>query len=114
MVGLYASKCCVVFLFRRISANRMHALVAWVVLAATLVLGVISVFLIAIKCDVSHPWIVWTGQCPTLGAQWAAVAAFDILTEFALFGMSIQLVWDLQTTLGRKGRVVFAFGLRLP
>ncbi|KAK5114229.1 hypothetical protein LTR85_010294 [Meristemomyces frigidus] len=114
ILALYASKCCVVLLYKRISPDRNHSMVAWSVLSACVTLGVISVFLVALRCDLSHPWLQYHVQCSSLSAQWAAVAAFDILTEIAIFGMSLQLVWKLQTSLARKSRVVLAFGLRLP
>lgn len=87
---------------------------AWVALSTTVVLAVISIFLVALRCNLSHPWAQYNGQCSTISAQWAAVTAFDVFTELVLFGMSLHLVWNLQTPLARKGRVVLAFGLRLP
>lgn len=89
-------------------------MVAWTVLTTCITLAVISVFLAALRCDLSRPWVQFEMQCSGLSAQWAAVAAFDILTEIAVFAMSIHLVWKLHTSLARKSRVVFAFGLRLP
>lgn len=111
---LYASKCSVIFLFKRISADRLHSLAAWAVLSVCSVLGVVSIFLVALRCNLSQPWVQYGAQCSSLGAQWAAVTAFDIFTEVALFGMAIHLVWALQIDFRRKTKVVFAFGLRLP
>ena len=114
IIALYASKCCVVLLYKRIAPDRAHSLVSWIVLGACLLFGVISIFLAALHCNLSHPWRQYRQDCSTLGAEWSAVFAFDAVTELALFGMSLHLVWDLQTPLTRKGRVVFAFALRLP
>lgn len=74
----------------------------------------ISVFLVALRCNLAHPWLQYSESCPSLAAQWRAIAAFDIITEVLLFALAIQLVWGLQTQFSRKTRVVFAFGLRLP
>lgn len=77
-------------------------------------LAIVSILLVALRCNLSHPWLQYGVQCDSLSAQRAAVAAFDIITEVFVFAMSIQLVWNLQTSVATKGRVVLAFGLRLP
>jgi len=114
VVGLYASKCCVVLLYKRIAPDTSHSLVAWTVLGMCVVFGVISTILAALQCGVPSPSQTYHDACPGRGGEWAAVTALDVLSELALFAMSVHLVWNLQTNLSRKGRVVFAFGLRLP
>ncbi|KAK4981850.1 hypothetical protein LTR66_009663 [Elasticomyces elasticus] len=114
LIVVYLSKISVVFLFMRLSQIESHTRVAWAVLASCAALCAISVFLAALHCDLQHPWIQYTVKCTSLAAQWTAVAVFDIVTELALFGMAVQLVAGLLTKWPRKGRVVVAFGLRLP
>lgn len=114
ILALYASKACVVLLFKRISSGIVHKKIAWVALGVVTTTGVISLFLCALRCDLSEPWIQFGDQCDSLYAQWQAIAAFDIATEVGLFGMAIHLVWGLQTAVSGKLRVIFAFGLRLP
>lgn len=111
---IYAGKMSVVLLFKRITAARMHQIVAWSVLGGCCVMGLISIFLTTLRCDVSQPWLQFEKDCPTLGAQWSAIAAFDIITEISLFFISILLVYGLHTKAKNKGRVVLAFGIRLP
>lgn len=113
IITLYAFKCCVVLFFKRISPHRGHAIVAWAVLSACLTFAVISVLLVALRCDISHPWLQYSQTCSGLAAHWKTIAALDISSELAIFAMSIHLVWDLQTSVRRKGKVVFAFSLRL-
>ncbi|KAF2724726.1 hypothetical protein K431DRAFT_300604 [Polychaeton citri CBS 116435] len=114
LIVVYVAKCSIVMLFQRISPDRRHLMSVWAVLSVCITFFVISVFLVALRCDVSQPWIVYGQSCGTLIGQWKAVAAFDIISEVLLFFMSIQLVWDLQTPMVRKARVVFAFAMRLP
>lgn len=114
VLTIYASKASVVLLFARISADRFHKAVARGLLASCLVFGFVSAFLVALKCDLSAPWRVYGQQCSSLFAQATAVAVFDVVTELILFGISLLLVWNLQTSLKNKSRVVFAFGTRLP
>ncbi|KAK4943226.1 hypothetical protein LTR66_014627, partial [Elasticomyces elasticus] len=114
LIVVYLSKISVVFLFMRLSPNESHTRVAWAVLASCAALCTISVFLVALHCDLRFPWIQFAVKCTSLAAQWTAVAVFDVVTELALFGMAVQLVSGLLTKWSRKGRVVVAFGLRLP
>ncbi|KAL1583924.1 hypothetical protein WHR41_07355 [Cladosporium halotolerans] len=114
ILALYASKACVVLLFKRISSGIMHKKIAWVALIVTITAGFISILLCALRCDLTQPWIQFGAQCSSLYAQWQAIAAFDIITEVGLFAMAVHLVWGLQTAVSGKFRVVFAFGLRLP
>ena len=46
--------------------------------------------------------------------RWQLISIFDIGFELALVGMTIYLVWGLQTSMDNKLAVVFAFGTRLP
>ncbi|KAM0718088.1 hypothetical protein Q7P37_006420 [Cladosporium fusiforme] len=115
VLALYASKACVVLLFKRISSGIMKKKIAWAAMAVIMTTGVISIFLCALRCDLSQPWIQFgSSQCDSLFAQWQAITAFDIATEAMLFAMAVYLVWGLQTAFSGKFRVVFAFGLRLP
>lgn len=46
--------------------------------------------------------------------RWQLISVFDIAFELCLVGMTIYLVWSLQTSLETKTTVVFSFGMRLP
>lgn len=91
----------------------------------------ISVLIVALRCDLARPWIFVEAQCPHVVskalpgvifllvyklqfARWQTVAGMDIITELALFSTSIYVVKNLQLSLQKKLFVVFAFGLRLP
>jgi len=111
---LYLVKCSVVLLYNRIAPDRQHSLVGWAVLGISVVFGASSVLLVALRCDLSQPWIQYGKQCSSLYAQWIAIATLDVVSEVALFGLSINLVWGLQTSISRKSKVVLAFSLRLP
>ncbi|KXL42396.1 hypothetical protein M433DRAFT_358504 [Acidomyces richmondensis BFW] len=114
IIALYLIKCSVVLLYNRIAPDRQHSIAGWAVLGISIIFGICSVFLVALRCDLSQPWIQYGKQCDSLYAQWVAIATFDIISEVALFGLSINLVWGLQTSISRKMRVVSAFSFRLP
>jgi hypothetical protein len=46
--------------------------------------------------------------------RWQIVTAFNIISEAAIFGMSIFLIFRLKMALSQKSIVVIAFGMRLP
>ena len=118
VLTLYASKVCLVLLFRRISSGIVHKKISLVALGITLTLGFASVLLSALRCDLSEPWIqfgeVGDAKCGSLFAQWKAIVGLDIASEVGLFVMAVHLVWGLQAAVSTKLRVIFAFGLRLP
>ncbi|KAF2214298.1 hypothetical protein CERZMDRAFT_37495 [Cercospora zeae-maydis SCOH1-5] len=114
ILTIYASKASVVLLFARISADRFHKAVARGLLASCLAFGIISAFLVGLKCDLTAPWRVDGQHCSSMFAQATAVAVFDMVTELLLFAISMLLVWNLQTSVKNKSRVVLAFGTRLP
>lgn len=68
----------------------------------------------AFRCHAAHPWIDITTQCTGLLARWQVVGALDIITEAALFLISVYLVWGIQMSMKSKAIVVCAFGCRLP
>ena len=47
-------------------------------------------------------------------ARWEFVGILDCITEAALFGISVYLVWNIQMSMKSKTIVVCAFGCRLP
>lgn len=69
--------------------------------------------MVCFRCEFAEPWLQYNRTCDGLLARWKTVAALDIVSEIALFAMSIQLVWNLQTSFSKKSEVVFAFALRL-
>ena len=112
ILAIYTGKCSVVLLFKRLAADRKHVVVSWTLLGGCCTFAFISMFLVALRCGASRPWM--RVDCGTLNAQWTAVAAFDIISEVWLFLISILLVWGLCTKAANKGRVILVFGIRLP
>ena len=96
------------------SPSRTRAITSWVTLSACVAFGIVSIAIVALRCDLTEPWLRYGGQCTGLRERWRTVAALDIISELGLFAMSLQLVWGLQTSLSNKAKVVFAFSFRLP
>ncbi|KFY42604.1 hypothetical protein V495_04422 [Pseudogymnoascus sp. VKM F-4514 (FW-929)] len=114
IVSLWLTKFSVAFLLFRLSSDKRHNWMSRAILLTAAILAAISVFIVALRCDLSQPWIFINEQCTNLLTRWKVVLAFDILTELALVGNSVYLVRDLHVPLGKKIVVVLAFALRLP
>ncbi|OAA67119.1 hypothetical protein SPI_01695 [Niveomyces insectorum RCEF 264] len=115
LVGMWLTKTSIALLVMRLSRDPSHRILARILLVATCLYGVISLFVVTLRCDLAHPWVVDGAACATTTyARWAAVTALDVLTELALFAGGVWLVRDLQLPWSKKSVVVVAYGLRLP
>ncbi|KFY95000.1 hypothetical protein V498_03592 [Pseudogymnoascus sp. VKM F-4517 (FW-2822)] len=114
IVTLWFTKFSVALLLSRLSSDKRHNWMSRVILLTAAIFATISIFIVALRCDISRPWIFINEQCSNLFVRWQVVLAFDIITELALVGSSVYLVQDLQVPLGKKIVVVLAFALRLP
>ncbi|OBT57700.1 hypothetical protein VE04_01952 [Pseudogymnoascus sp. 24MN13] len=114
IITLWFTKFSVALLLFRLSSDKRHNWMSRAILLAAAILGAISIFIVALRCDVSRPWVFINEHCSDLLVRWQVVLAFDIITELSLVGNSIYLVQDLQVPLGKKIVVVLAFALRLP
>ncbi|CAK7210898.1 hypothetical protein SCUCBS95973_000948 [Sporothrix curviconia] len=115
LIGMWLTKSSIALLLMRLSRDHSHSVMARVLLAASAVYFVVSLFVVSIRCDISQPWNDAVDGCSTSTyARWAAVTVLDILTEVALFVGGVWLVRGVQLPWSKKSVVVIAYGLRLP
>ncbi|KAF2729964.1 hypothetical protein EJ04DRAFT_57431 [Polyplosphaeria fusca] len=114
ILGLFLSKCAVLFLYLRLSPARRHHIASWMTVAVSMAWAVIAITLIAVPCNPSIFWIKGPGGCSGIITKWQAIAAIDIMIEFAIFFISAFLVAKLNMNLSSKVLVVAAFSARLP
>lgn len=139
---IYLTKASAVFLFLRLTPNKAHKLFCWTIMGTSTLWVILSVFIVALRCQLSQPWVV-NEHCvnvvnfpaaahhfpptqpppkiPSLWAnaeekflRWQIIGALDGVTELALFAMAIYLVLGLRMNLQLKAFVVSAFAFRLP
>ncbi|KAJ9612892.1 hypothetical protein H2200_002833 [Cladophialophora chaetospira] len=111
---LWLTKCSTACLYLRLSPNHYHGLASKAALVGmTIVSLIISIFMIALSCDLAHPWLFIRPQCTNLYTRWLVFAIFDIVTEVVLFALSFYIIHGLQMPWTRKGSVLVTFGLRL-
>ncbi|MCJ1438360.1 hypothetical protein MMC27_007748 [Xylographa pallens] len=117
IVTLALSKCAVIFLYQRIMYSWSKPLYA--VLGLTIAWTIAAILAICLQCNPVQPWQtidIDTGElmCTRLIVQWASIGTFDIVTELAIFSISLYMVWTLQMEFKSQAIVVFAFACRLP
>ncbi|OCK77180.1 hypothetical protein K432DRAFT_127387 [Lepidopterella palustris CBS 459.81] len=95
ILTLLLSKSAIIFLYLRLTPGRGHAIASWGTLALSAIWAVMSIILISFT-------------------RWQAIGALDIVTEFAIFFISIYLVAGLNMGIRSKAIVVGAFSARLP
>lgn len=66
IITLWLTKCSVAFLLLRLSPQKEHNLASYAILGASTLFMVISVFIVAFRCDVAEPWIFINTQCTNL------------------------------------------------
>jgi len=69
IVAVWLSKASTAFLLLRLSPNRHHILASKIVAVITAVTAVASVLAVALRCNLSHPWLninSHQGQCAGL------------------------------------------------
>ncbi|KAK2742621.1 hypothetical protein FQN55_007740 [Onygenales sp. PD_40] len=106
------AKASISLLLRRLRRDILYKRLCDVTSVFIIVSGVACTLSIALKCHYRHPWLL-TFDCVNIVPRWYAYTAFDALSELALVGMAIYLVWDLQLAWSRKSVVVGVFALRI-
>lgn len=97
--------------------------------------GITFLFVVALTCNISKPWVLIEEQCPNYVSssfqvstrhipskvtdlnskplRWQIMESLGCVHELATLGMSVWLVWSLKTSRSNKMIVAFAFGFRL-
>lgn len=60
---VWASKCSMALLFIRLTPRKEHKRVATGILGVVSLWLVVSIFLVALRCNLSHPWIFINPSC---------------------------------------------------
>lgn len=55
---IYLTKASAIFLFLRLTPNKAHKLFCWTIMGTSTVWVVLSVFIVALRCQLSQPWVV--------------------------------------------------------
>ena len=64
LIGMWLTKSSIALLLMRLSRDPFHGVMARVLLAASAIYFVVSVFVVSIRCDISQPWNDAVDGCP--------------------------------------------------
>lgn len=114
LLSIWMGKLSVSFLFHRLAADSNKAKIGWALTGLSAVFGIISIFVIALRQDISQPWSRDdSGVVGSTLARWAAAGTLNMLIDLIVASLSITLVWGLQMDPQSKRLVIFGFVLRL-
>jgi hypothetical protein len=80
IITLWLTRCSVAFLSLRLSPNKGHTVTLYVILLGATVLMFISIFVVALRCDLAHPWIFIDPPCTTDLVRLFGVIVLPLLT----------------------------------
>lgn len=89
-------------------------MLGWGLTGLVSVFGVVSIFVVALRQDISAPWSYDdAGVVSSNLARWSAVGVLNMLVDMIVAGLSVYLVWGLQMDATSKRLVIVGFVLRL-
>ncbi|PVH79463.1 hypothetical protein DL98DRAFT_378712, partial [Cadophora sp. DSE1049] len=115
LVTMFLSKCSTASIFLRLTPGRGHSIAVKTILAGMTAWILMAILVVCLRCHPAEPWFDTTNaECSNLYTRWAVIGALDIISELALFCMSVYLVWNVRMAMKSKMTVVGVFGSRLP
>ncbi|CEL06952.1 hypothetical protein ASPCAL10119 [Aspergillus calidoustus] len=83
------------------------------ILILTVTWTIMSILLLAIRCD-ARPWTdISSEQCSGLFRRWQAITALDVVTEVSLLVYSAMAMSQVKVSLHKKLLVILALGCRI-
>ncbi|KAH8807567.1 hypothetical protein F5884DRAFT_857144 [Xylogone sp. PMI_703] len=112
MLAVCGAKGSLAWFTARLSPDLNHQYVCNGLFCLSLLWGIAGAVALSIRCDLHHPWSM--ARCSGLLLRWRLIVGFDILTELALFFLTVYLVCGLRMSRQKKRIVVLGFSFRLP
>ncbi|KAL5375138.1 hypothetical protein DPSP01_011451 [Paraphaeosphaeria sporulosa] len=114
IVILFLSKACCSLFFLWLAPDQLHKTVAWLLVGASAVWVVTSLFVEGFRCPLGDEWPLYWQQCTAFFARWAYIGVLDMAIELALFAASFHLIWNRHIRLSSRLAIIGAFACRLP
>jgi hypothetical protein len=106
-------KLSIALLFNRLAKESNKSRLGWVLTILVSIFSLVTIISVALRSHVSQPWIYREGDVASALARWVVAGSLSIVFDLTALGLSVYLVWDLQTTSKSKSLVIAAFTLRL-
>ncbi|KAF2726094.1 hypothetical protein K431DRAFT_289963 [Polychaeton citri CBS 116435] len=114
VLSLCLGKLAVGLLFIRLSSGKLHLTISKYICAACVAFGIISIFLVGIRQETTHPWDVRAETAESTYNRWLAIEVLSAAIEGCLISFAVFLVWKLQMSTQSKLTVISGFAARLP
>lgn len=112
MISIWLGRVSIATLLTRLAGESNKSKICRGFAIATGVLGLVAFLTVAIRQDVSSPWLLTSGTLGSTDARWLTVGILAIMTDLAAMVISWYLVHDLQMGSQPKTLVTTAFALR--
>jgi len=112
ILALFCARASILFLLERLQKSTTNRI--W--RSAIAVLGawvIASLLMIALKCNLRHPWIQYNAQCTGLLARWYVVEVVGAVVDASLIVAVLYLVYNVQMPRIQKAKVLLLFGIRV-
>ncbi|KAH8703269.1 hypothetical protein BGW36DRAFT_369075 [Talaromyces proteolyticus] len=113
IVSLACSKISYVMFVRGITAVPIDRKVALAFIVFLSVWGLVSVITVAFQCQPLPTWDYLTGKCYDRQSWQNFFGISNIVTEVAILSQTIVIIARIQTSIERKLKIGFVFGLRV-
>ncbi|KAI4267971.1 MAG: hypothetical protein L6R38_008012 [Xanthoria sp. 2 TBL-2021] len=113
IVNLCSAKVSVLQMLRTITPIKLHVRMVLGVGLFTLLWSLASEFVAAFHCSIPEPWQVTGNRCIDRTAFWNAYGVLNLITEAALLGLPLIIVWKIQTKLKKKVVIFLCFASRI-
>ena len=113
IIALLFAKASTLSLLLALSPNKSYRRPMLVVGAVIAAWAVATIIASAFQCSLPHPYLITTNKCFSQVGFWDAFGVIDIISDLALMGLPIWLVYNLQLAVQKKVAVCFAFSFRL-
>lgn len=113
LFSIWSGKLSVSLLFARLAKESNKVRIGSGLTMLISVFSIISIFSVALRSNVSQPWVYQGDSAASTLARWIATGAMSVVTDIIVTILTIHLVWKLQMGSKPKSIVITAFALRL-
>ncbi|KAM0714980.1 hypothetical protein Q7P37_009445 [Cladosporium fusiforme] len=109
IVSMGLSRCSTAFFLRSLSRAKKHEVVGSGIAGVAVLWAIASIFANALRGDLSAPW----RDTKTLHTRWLIIEIVGLAVEVLLFMFAFAMIYNLQTRLHRRVKLLLIFAARL-
>ncbi|OCK93489.1 uncharacterized protein K441DRAFT_697070 [Cenococcum geophilum 1.58] len=90
---------------------QLHLIIGFVIFLA--IWGITAIFAASFQCGLPHPYQTNGNHCFNQAVFWDYFGVTNIITDFVLILLPVNVLWDIQINRGRKVAILGCFASRL-